>query len=99
MGVYVKNMELPKDFFRCPFASVGCSITNVQCRAKKWDVCSGVGIGDCPLVEVKPHGRLIDADALSIVMMDNDVDGIQGADMREVNQIIADAPTVIEVEG
>lgn len=57
----------------------------------------GLEIGEA--VEIKEHGRLIDADALSIEMMDNDVDGVQGAYGREVNQIIADAPTVLEAEG
>ena len=53
----------------------------------------------CPLVELPPHGRLGDLDKLMTEFMDSDLDHLQRDDWREVVQIVADAPTVIEAEG
>lgn len=54
---------------------------------------------DCPLIEVPPHGRLIDADALMTEVMDSDLDHLQRDDWKEVIQIVSDAEVVIEAEG
>ena len=55
---------------------------------------------DCPLVEVPtPHGDLVDRDALMTEVMDSDFDHLQRDDWKEVIQIVADAPTIIEAEG
>lgn len=52
------------------------------------------------LIEVKePHGRLGDLDKLMAEFMDSDLDHLQRDDWKEVIQIVADAPTVIEAEG
>jgi len=47
-------------------------------------------------VELSPHGRLIDADALIVDLVNRGVDQIQRADYFEIRQAIADAPTIIE---
>ena len=56
----------------------------------------------CPLIEIPPHGRLIDADALHIQLIDKELDQLQPwtlfDDCREVVQMIDDAPTIIEAE-
>lgn len=72
MGVYIKGMEMPTDCRTCQM-KMNCT----DCEG--WECCClplGKEIGDigellndrrrddCPLVPVKPHGRLIDADAL-----------------------------------
>lgn len=87
MSVVVKGMKMPKDFFRCPFAEVGTSISQTTCRAKNWNICSGVGIGGCPLVELPKHGRLIDADAIDTSYSD-----------PEVIETLNTAPTVLEAD-
>lgn len=46
-----------------------------------------------------PHGRLIDADALIVDLMDRGVEGLQTDDWHEIQQSVVDAPTVIEAEG
>lgn len=55
---------------------------------------------DCPLVEVKPHGRLIDADKLKQVMDDateNDKDKPFYKMMYSyVIQVLAESPTALE---
>lgn len=45
----------------------------------------------CPLVEVKPHGRLIDADSLALTM-NMDCPRVEYEDLVK-------APTIIEAEG
>ena len=67
MGVYIKDMKMPK----------GCR----DCRFEDWGKCIAIRpIGTtrhlseerevyCPLIEVKePHGRLIDAEVLSLAL-------------------------------
>jgi len=62
MGVYIKGMEMPES----------CSVCPLMVTVEYEEICSQTGeyvcqydrADDCPLVPVKPHGRLIDADAL-----------------------------------
>lgn len=49
--------------------------------------------------QLPPHGRLIDADALIVDLMDRGVEGLQTDDWHEIQQAVSDAPTVIEAEG
>ena len=73
MSVLIKSMEMPTCCEECAFVrTVGldrwkCELSG--CDFNSWDV--GWGDGEenkyirhssCPLVEVQPHGRLIDAD-------------------------------------
>ena len=52
MGVYVKEMNMPRNCRECPFCIE--HIDDLSCIMLTGD-------GDCPLVEVKtPHGRLVD---------------------------------------
>ena len=46
----------------------------------------------CPLVEIPPHGRLKDADALKVMMP------TIGDEYLYAREMIEDAPTVIEAE-
>lgn len=52
----------------------------------------------CPLIEIPPHGRLIDADALHIDLMDRGIEDIQMNDWYEIQQAVDDAPTIIEAD-
>ena len=55
MSVLICGMEMPKSCLYCRFhKSIYCTLT---------DICTNTAQG-CPLVEIPPHGRLIDADAL-----------------------------------
>ncbi len=72
MSILIKGMEMPKNCFDCPL------FDDVYTDADGDDdyIC-GLGVPldyyqasgktkkDCPLVHVPPHGRLIDADALT----------------------------------
>ena len=49
-------------------------------------------------VPVPDHGRLIDADALIINLMDRGIEGLQTEDLHEIQQAIEDAPTIIPAD-
>ena len=58
MGVYIKDMEMPKDCIVCPFGWNGCNNQHDF-------VYMGSRPDDCPLISVpEPHGRLIDEEKL-----------------------------------
>lgn len=64
MGVYI-DMEMPESCGDCRLCS---GIADTDCGPCAWcDVDRKTRVADtrqdCPLVEVPPHGRLIDADA------------------------------------
>jgi hypothetical protein len=69
MGIYLPNMEMPKNCFECPWR---CKVDpeNLLCRisGEYFDETFSGTIQNrhksCPLAPVPPHGRLIDADAL-----------------------------------
>ena len=48
------------------------------------------------VIELPPHGDLIDRDALKVDFLDRGIEGIQMDDFSELQQTIDDAPTVIE---
>ena len=54
---------------------------------------------ECPLIEIPDnHGRLIDADALIVELMDRGVEGLQTDDWHEIQQAVADAQTIIPAD-
>lgn len=100
MGVYI-NMEMPENCALCPMWDAGNCLTASEaiiCEYNKRPQ-------DCPLVPVREHGRLIDADALNEAMarmvpwaIDDPtanafLDGLSAA-----YEAIQAAPTVIEAE-
>lgn len=97
MGVYIKGMEMPTRCFDCPFMEYSGACGN-HCSL------TGEFNGDidleevrreehCPLIELPPHGRLIDADELMLKVKDFPY-GYRGMIAAE----IANAPTIIESE-
>lgn len=70
MSILIKNMTMPETCGDCPLQHseyLECKITN----RITWERADGGGTrtlspaeNDCPLVEIPPHGRLIDADKL-----------------------------------
>lgn len=95
MSVLIKGMKMPSccddcwaldDFGEYPV----CRITgeqrgyNFRTREKRMNA--------CPLVPVPPHGRLIDADALKIMMP------TIGDEYLYAREMIEEAPTIIEAE-
>ena len=80
MSILIQGMEMPQNCGTC-FLRVG------DCKQRMYIEHRPKG---CPLIELPPHGRLIDADA------------IQDYNVETFGQrllIIDTAPTVIEAEG
>ena len=91
MGVYIKNMKMPKGFEMLVVFSDG---TAHKCLpGMREHVEKGTA------VPVPPHGRLIDADALVIpkthVDMFENCRNCMLLDAEQVKEIISNAPTII----
>lgn len=106
--VLIKGMEMPEGCVECPLLlAYGSRSENKiihHCMGRLPEDSRFSDDADltkrpkegCPLVEVKPHGRLIDADRLkqdNPIHMDADVPYVTEVTVEE---IIDDAPTVLE---
>lgn len=61
MGIYIRGMEMPKNYYNC-WLGHKCP----KYEALLWNEINKERKADCHLVPVpEPHGRLVDADALS----------------------------------
>jgi len=97
-GIYIKGMEMPTSCCDCRFMDeIDCTCIalndgSTACFHGKPDW--------CPLTELPPHGRLIDADAL-IKLLDNCMfpsDMVTTRAVSTARNWIIDAPTIIESE-
>lgn len=105
MSILIKGMEMPTSCDDCKLRmAVGCC-GNLPHNTR---------MPNCPLVEIPPHGRLIDADALTEAMESTDwyhqapnkemVHGANSAEHQawykeqDVYAKIDAAPTIIEAE-
>lgn len=100
MSVIIKGMKMPRD----------CE----ECAIKSWDmedyVCPFSGVStlcisrqaNCPLIEIPPHGRLIDADALEThhgwYAPDKERNVVQTHIQFLYANDVINAPTVIEAD-
>lgn len=109
MSILIKGMPMPKSCLQCPFRKFWDY--EDQCLAKKNLWVKGNEIPPvCPLIELPPHGDLIDRDALNNAFtgMRFNADGLllhygdredwylKGS---EVETLITNATTIIESEG
>ena len=109
MSVIIKGMEMPTCCFYCEMCyqdqdSEHC-ITS-RCAAQEHKEIfpdKSVRDDDCPLIEVPPHGRLIDADAL-LKKFCGHCDGYEECGTNKVRVecydlgLINHSPTIIEAE-
>ena len=91
MGIYLPNMEMPREGQMLVIFPDGTSYVCFNGMRER--------LAQTEAVPVPPHGRLIDADALIINLMDRGIEGVQTDDWHEVQQAVMDAPTIIEAEG
>lgn len=101
MSILIKGMEMPTNCFRCPF----CDYVSGRCDAARENPYTPESRYEnradfCPLVELPPHGRLIDADALDHQIYNDIPLKVFGniARMAEMRNIVYHAPTIIEAE-
>lgn len=95
MGVYIKNMEMPKSCMECKLTdSEYCTCVAVNFWEDEYYVGKFTHNRApwCPLVPVPPHGRLGDLDAL-MARLEKYHPPLDIA-MRE----LADAPTIVPAE-
>ena len=100
MDILIKGMEMPKTCRRCMEMEIP-----VRCRVMEQEAVTAVMSGynrpsDCPLVELPPHGRLVDADTNREDFMDTVYSELYSdGDNYRANRIIDaydNAPTVLE---
>ena len=107
MGVYIKGIEMPKNCNECPLHFYeGQGICS--CRAlpaidddeilKPWKKKRK----DCPLVQVPPHGRLIDVDKIGLtnfeIILCQNGNPFKNA-LEMLLEKIENAPTIIQADG
>ena len=107
MSVLVKNMDMPKCCGRCPWWDVEYGRTVCRLKEDTIDVWVDEDVSRpdwCPLVEVKTHGRLIDADVLKETIVSNVYPVSDCFNSRDygmfwtggIEKAIDETPTVIE---
>lgn len=102
--ILIKGMKMPTNCNNCwALDDYGdyprCRITEEQ-RGYKFPI-REKRMGNCPLVPVPPHGRLIDADAL-LNLLNNCMfpsDMVTTMAVRMATNWIKEAPTILEAEG
>lgn len=111
MSVLIKDVEMPKNCAECHFCVNGFTdnAPMYECACQSYDNVSVLVDKEgqpfdfrpewCPLIELPPHSGLVDGDVLMTEVMDSDLDHLQRDDWKEVIQIVADAPSIIEAEG
>lgn len=103
MSILIKGMEMemPRNCWECEFNKSTldrmdfCTLTNKQYN---WGLSERPS--DCPLIELQPHGRLIDADAL-LKLLDSCMFPSDMVTTRAVSMAtnwIKEAPTVIPAD-
>lgn len=112
--VLIKGIEMPKACGDCPFFKRGANPMGEDfIFAQPWGDCLVSGEENviehdismnCPLVEVKPHGRLIDADA-EIEAWEHTKTVLKECEQKKTFafkeacmavKVLSDAPTVLE---
>ena len=95
MSILIKDMKMPS-CNDCPLAGdFHCNLMpSIPTLCKEYDIAvqNGKRLNNCPLVEIPPHGRLIDADALNY--SNTDYCGNHLVYLVDID----DAPTIIPAE-
>ena len=99
--ILIPNMRKPTSCHICPLASPNVNEQYWLCHLTfKWTEKGNLS-QKCPLIEIPPHGRLIDADALSNRLLGEGIGNLlihrkQRLTVGDVRTIIENAPTVLE---
>lgn len=93
MSVLIKGMEMPKTCIMCWLSPICPVWVKEVSRYKGYDN----RLPDCPLVEVSPHGRLIDADEAKEALRRAEA-LTRAFGYHNVIDTISEQPTIIEAE-
>ena len=102
MGIYLPNMEMPKNCGECPFIFTSWGIEYYCHLAESSTSAEYVGrekMTNCPLIELPPHGRLIDIKSVEYGKFTTVGNDYQRWWNGALESVIDNAPTVIEAEG
>ncbi len=105
MSLLIKGMKMPKNCTICRFCVPEADPEHGEmCMAtgKYMPPCSTDWLDDCPLVEVPPHERLVDCEALKdyiAVLLELNNKLIDKWLAHAVEDVLDEAPTIIEAEG
>lgn len=99
MSVLIRGMNMPRNCLMCQFHGFGGYKNELI-------VCSLTGrsegqlsnVPDCPLVEVPPHGRLIDRDMFESFIYERLSDPDYKTDAFDILMAVYEMPTIIEAE-
>ena len=67
MSILINGMKMPKNCMLCSFCVEEADPANGEMclvTGRLMPPCNHERLDDCPLIEIPPHGRLIDADEL-----------------------------------
>jgi len=96
MSILINGMEMPRSCLECRFEVDG--LCHAQDPIVSLNYMSYTAGCTCPLIEIPPHGRLIDADALN-----QTIDEVECYSrdpyIGYMSGCIDNAPTIIEAEG
>lgn len=107
MSVLIKGMKMPKCSQYCKFTEMNENWERVCTIGGRFQWHGSRLCDNCPMVEVPPHGRLIDADelyeAISLNFKDlNSTEDFMGIGydhcIADTLVVIRQAPTIIEAE-
>lgn len=114
MSILIKNMRMPTSCSECAFCGYygkGDHVCDITGKDVVYELSLEKRREDCPLVELPPHGRLGDLDAMAFdeseaymsaqAKLGRDVitTGINSIVHRKIQLLIMDTPTIIEAEG
>ena len=111
MSVLIKGMKKPETCSKCPFCQFGgVPILERRCLVIGESIFFDAKenrAGNCPLVEIPPHGKLINKDALMEYIEetyctpcphDGDYNYCKACRIDDALDAVEDAPTIIESE-
>lgn len=102
MSILIKGMEMPKNCGECKLYHIEYPM---YCLAVEGHRTVGAPYGMprpdwCPLIELPPHGRLGDLDALKAQYRYSEADSEdERVWMMNIRRAITNTPTIIEAEG
>lgn len=98
MSIIIKGAKMPKECEYCMFAGFGGAAHEYYvCMFNgKWKGRYSHGrMESCPLIEIPPHGRLIDASEMAIKLSCLDLDITT---IKNLHELLMEMPTVVESE-
>lgn len=101
MSILIRGMEMPTSCYKCPLRrrdgmDIVCPVAHERFSVADVNILE-YRLGNCPLVHVPPHGRLIDADAI-LQEATKGEEPFDWIDKNELLRLFFDAPTIIEAE-